>query len=305
MRALATVPSRLGALLPDAIDGHRVGWFPVAGMIYAEGHPSDSGLAAAGSLGERLDRLVTAIEDAGVPLPRARRRYEPVGDLDSCLLQMIGPGFGGLRRLDVTADLETTPAQGQAFMTASLDLLRTRSPHGLRPVYGKGGHLETVALHGSRGILSRLYDKGIESGEHARWTMPRLEAQIRFKSDQRLTVEGFDGLSARHRFMERFRPLWAAGEGVTIVTDILELRDQLVQAVEHGELTFARAERILGAQLMLAGAPGRRLTNRQTDWRRRKLIAESGYLLTDAGEPSSVSMDEVHELLNDVTVWTG
>lgn len=317
MDALATVPTRRGSLVLDPVAHHRVGWYPQSGMIYAEGHPADAlveedeepdgRLTSVRELGSCMDRLRERLWDYGIPAPEQLRKYVPVSGYDGPL-KMHGPGFGGMRRLDITADLQTVPAAGQAFMHGSFHLLRLSGSNAVQP-YFKAGKLETVALRGSRGMLGRIYDKGVESGAAERYTLTRLEAQMRFTSDARLdprilAAETFGPDYVRSRFHNRFRLLFQAGEGVRIVTNVLELRDRLLSAVESRELTFGQAEKILGSQLLLS-AGDRVPAHRNTLYRRRKLVAESGYLLCEGEEPATVDFDELHAALDDAAVWNG
>lgn len=157
MRALATHRTRIAWLVPEPVDGYRVGWFAEPGLVFAEGHPAGEGLCAAAELMPARHRLHRAVEDLGIPLAS--------GD------------DGGLRRLDVAADLWTdSPVEGLAF----LECISAASPGaGKLATYRADRCVESVLIKSRADrTLARLYDKGAQSGMAPR-RPPTLPPQCR------------------------------------------------------------------------------------------------------------------------------
>lgn len=304
MGELATRPARRGFTVPDKIESHTWGFMPEHRMVWAEGHPVDEGLAPASVLPGRLQSLVTAMGDYGVQLPELPRTRVSVGDMRPI---RPGVGFGGLRRLDVTANIAASSGEGRALLSGALEVLLTRSNDSQRVVpYFKGGHLETVYVQARGGLLARIYDKGVESASAARYTLVRPEAQFRYRAGSRLDPRAVDGPLLGHLFRHRFRALWQADEGVTIVSDAVRFVDKVMTRVEAGELTYAQGERIIGYQMMRSRARDRRVVPRVTDWRRRQEVLASGCVLASVEcEDVEVSLDELHEQLSDSKLWQG
>ncbi len=299
MEALATNNAARGKLIPDPIDGHRVGWFPGSSLIYAEGHPSDSEtLGAAGALEDRCASLESAINDLGVPLPKGLNRR---GGSKLFGLSDV-PGHAGVRRLDVTVDVRCdTGQEGLAMLTgiAAVDSGRLD-----RDVRYNGTAIGTVSWIGARGKVARAYDKGLEARSAPRGELVRLEAQYRWPREMRREPRELTGSYVRDKFVQRFAPLWKASNGIKVVSQVT-MREQLREAVATGELTLAQAEKVLGYQLLTAGHT-RNLVDRQTDWRRRRLIAESGFVLADGAvfdEEVQVDLADVLEEAMESEVW--
>ena len=300
--ALATVPSKRGRLVRDEIDGHRIGWVPSSRLVYAEGHPGADGRLARGeALSERLERLEGSLADYGVPIPTGRSaRGSKIAQVDE------RPGRAGVRRLDITADLRCDNGPAGLAILAGVAAL---SPASLSSVVRRqrgGTAIETVTWMGARGIVARAYDKGTEANTAARGELVRLEAQYRWNREARRDPGELDTPYVAGKFASRFVPLWRASNGIKVV-GTMAMVDKLRDAIDAGELTPAQAEQVLGYQLLAAGrhrAPG---TSRTTDYRRRRLIEESGFILADGAclENVDVDLSAVFEEVLGEECWQG
>jgi hypothetical protein len=143
---------------------------------------------------------------------------------------------------------------------------------------------------GARGIVARAYDKGTESDTAGRGELVRLEAQYRWKKEARRDPGELDTPYVSQKFQSRFLPLWRASNGIRVV-GTMAMRDELLEAIERGDLTWSQAEQVLGYQVLSANrdrAPG---VSRKTDYRRRRLIEESGFILADGACLENVEVD--------------
>ncbi len=295
MDALATSPSARGKLIPDEVDGHRVGWFPGPSLVYAEGHPGEGdALGRPGQLEDRCRSLESAILDLGVPLPRARARR------GSALLETSDrPGLAGVRRLDVTVDVSCERSEGLAMLAgvAALD-----SGQLDRDVRYNGSSIGTVSWVGARGKVARVYDKGLESGSALRGTRIRLEAQYRWTRDSRREPSELTAAYVRDKFLRRFRSLGAAANGIKVVGK-MKMRDGLMEAVESGDLTMAQAEQVIAFQLFEAGGDRGRYSQ-PTRWRRRQLVERSGFVLADhLAEEVEMDLGAAFDVALEADVW--
>src|SRR4051794_21516438 len=69
LRSMATKPAVGGLrLVPDEIDGHRIGYYPHLGLAIAEGHPDATGLGNPAALPQRLCDLELNLWDHGLPV---------------------------------------------------------------------------------------------------------------------------------------------------------------------------------------------------------------------------------------------
>ena len=275
-----------GGLYPEAIDGHRVGYYG-SGLLWAEGHPGGDTLGRPADLLAVLDRLELALLDAGLPLPIGRRGEDLYGDRHE--------GFAGIRRLDSTVDLavDSTP-EGLAIM-AGIAAVARDLPRSKSNVWWDGrGRVQTVALHGFAGgqLLGRVYDKGAEAGTADVGRLLRPEDQRRWAKGYRRGVEELTGQYVREKFVSRFAPLWRASKGVTVGGPII-LAGKLAEAVERDELTPSQA-RILAGHLVLDGiAP---VGSGRTRRRLRSMCREHGLVLAD-GVLEEVEVD-LHSVLD-------
>jgi len=159
---------------------------------------------------------------------------------------------------------------------------------------------------GARGIVARAYDKGTESNTAARGELVRLEAQYRWNREQRRACSELDTPYVAQKFASRFVPLWRASHGIKVVGQ-MAMVDELREAIDRGDITATQAEQVLGYQLLAAGrdrAPG---MSRMTDYRRRRLVEESGFILAggDCLDNVEVDLGAVFEEVCGPTPWQG
>lgn len=296
--------SKLGRLLPEPIEGHRVGWNRRAGMLYAEGHPAaDGGLCRPDALPVAYSRLVSAMVAQGVPVPPGRR-------YDSWPTGGRYDGYNGVRRLDSTVDLATgSTSEGLAILAGVAALVAAPGGGGKGEVfYGLDGRVETVYLRGRDGVrvLGRWYDKGTESGSAARGRLIRPEDQRRFVKGTRRHVSELTSEYVRAKFQQRFVPLWRASKGVTVAGPVV-LADKLLAAIEAGEVSPELGEKLAG-HMLLSVASGRRGAGlaRATRYRRERLMCELGLVVADGCmEEVEVRLSDALEAVLDADAWTG
>lgn len=274
-------------MLPESISGHRVGWFPREGLVFAEGHPDPDGLCAPARLPEALEGIYGAMADFGIRLPRQRTEHR----FDPKTPTARRQGFAGIRRLDLTADLAFDhPGEGLAVLAGIAAIPIPRVQTAIRRQVG-GRAVETVAMFGRGGKqqLARWYDKGQEAGTAERGVLIRPEDQRRFKGRARPPVEAITATSARALFQGRFLPLWKATKGITVAT-APEVFIRLEQLRASGELTGRQAA-ALGSYLAADQfGYGEAWFSRATAYRRRSDLREHGVVLAD-GVVDEVEVD--------------
>jgi hypothetical protein len=241
--------------LPEKIAGHTVGVMPGYRMMWAEGHPSQEGLASAANLAQAERTILASLDAANLPVGRD----------------------AGVGRLDQTVTLRfDRPAEGIAFLegVATVDVPRTKPA-----VYGRPA--ETVYLLGAASghVMARIYDKGLESGTAERGQLIRLENQTRYSKTARMRAamhaESPDRVAAK--FASRFAPVAESLDGIHAASMPL-LAEHLAAKVRAGDLTSRQAERFAG-YLLLSGTRGS--MSRTTRWRRRRELRQHGLVLTN------------------------
>ena len=332
MEHLATDRAARARLLPESVAGHRVGWFPGSRMVFAEGRPGgDLGLSDPGDLPGVLKVLRDSIRDRGVALPEYdyRPAYGPgsqrpddavfrdrkgrpvplaprVRSAPPKFRRSLGDtGFAGVRRLDSTVDLHFEGSgEGLAVLSGVAAVPMARIAKKVQREVG-GRRVETVWLLGSSGraVLGRWYDKGLESGSHARGVRIRPEDQRRFAKGARVPVDVVADTSyVLDSFVRRFEPLWQASKGV-LVGALNDLAERVVELVEDGDMTPGEAKGAL-AHLVLDAGGQDRLQSRRTWYRDRSVCRKHGLVLADAdSDRVSVDLGEVMEEAFDADVW--
>lgn len=286
--AMAVIPSSRSRLFDSQVAGHSVIWFPGSRMLAVEGHPGgDERLAPIGELPGAAERLVDGLADLGLQLPTGN--------------PASGQGFGGVRRVDLTCDLERTAVVGRSILNC---VAAVEPPGQIRSdIYrAKSGRaIETVAWKGGRRVVGRVYDKGVErgNGQHQRGELLRFEDQRRFDRSSRPSIDALVEGYARCLFQARFNALRAATRGVTVTT-MQGLGERVEQLVKEGELTPTQAQKLIGTVML--DSLGIELGSRTTRWRHRKQLREGGLILADAGLQEgdeidlSAELDEVFEV---------
>lgn len=296
MDALATQPTRRGRMIPEKIGSYRVGWFPAQQLVYAEGHPGGDGhLARAGELEDAMHDLRSNLADHGVQLPEgnARDLWQP---------PERRPGLAGLRRLDLTVDLAVDRGVDGVALLAGMAALTAPRLQSQTTRERSGRAVETVSWMGSRGIVARMYDKGVESGSTARGEHLRLEAQLRYRSGERLDPASLNAHHVRGRFVERFQPLWQATKGVSVI-GTLAAPQRLHELVQQGRITHAQAKRLTG-HLVFEAMGLNAGEARRTHYRHRAELRELGLVPADGVlEPVDVDVSAVLEACMDAETW--
>jgi hypothetical protein len=298
LRQFATVGGARGSrLLPEPIGGHRVGWFP-SGLLFAEGHPDADGLCRPSELSARALGLQSALIAHGVPLDGRERAFRSLGS--------SSPGWGGLRRIDATVNLESdSRSEGVAVLAGIAACIRDSAGHA-EVRFGLDRGVETVYLRGYAGkrVLGRWYDKGLEASTAARGRLIRGEDQRRWSKDDRRDPADLSGDVLRDGFRRRFYPLWKATKGVIVAGPIV-IAEKLIEAVEAGELSAREAESLAG-HMVLAVAGGRRGAglSRATAFRREQRARELG-LVAAEGVLQEVEVDvgSVLEAALETDAW--
>lgn len=294
----ATVKTSRGFLMPEAVDGHRVGVIPAVGLMWAEGHPDPAGLAQPDSLGVHLARLTTSMRESGLTIPRGR--YQ---DVSPTARVERRDGFAGIRRLDSTVDLRVDDgAEGVAILAGVAAVLRDAAQKS-EVIWGKDGSVETAYLLGAVGNkLGRWYDKSVETGSGLRGTWIRPEDQRRYEKAARRDVVELTGEYVAAQFQRRFLPLWKASKGVKVAGAAV-LVEKVAEAVESGELTPEMAEKLSGYLVLSAnGRAG--LLHERTIRRRRASVRELGLVLADGVlQEVEIDLHDVLEQVMDGGVW--
>jgi hypothetical protein len=287
--AMATVKTKTGSMLPgDAVQGHRVIWESGHNLLRAEGHPSGdkAQLATVAELEAAKDRVMDELHALGLEVPRQTGRF--LNSPHQCL---------GVSRLDPTVNLATdSAAHGLSLLegVAAVEPERFRDSVSWR--HGPDQALSSVSWRGKRGVLARVYDKGLESKTAPRGELLRFEGQLRWPGDARRWVEELTAEYVGGKFRDRFVPLWRASEGVKIVT-MQSAVTELVQRVNRGDLRITEAEQALG-HLVFSKA-GVQYRSRQTRYRRRELVRSLGLVLGD-GKLQAEQQVDLHEVLDAV-----
>lgn len=286
MTELATSGRGFARLVPESIGRHRVVFNPETGLVAAEGHPVENGLAGAADLPAAFAQLVEDLHAYGVQVPEYEREGFDHGRRRE--------GFDGVGRLDVTVDVASTALEGRAQLhgLATLDMNRS---WGREPRFD-GPHLNSVTWRSTRGVAGRVYDKNVEQGlTMHRGERIRYEAQRRFPAGVRRTIDELTSYELHRQFHQRLRPLGRATEGVKVMTHSTAI-DELLAKIADGDITPVEAEQVLAYQQLAERAHGRRIPgqSRPTDWRRRDLVRRVGVVL------SSGLTDEVQVSLHEV-----
>ncbi|HEX4345665.1 MAG TPA: hypothetical protein VHZ31_08895 [Solirubrobacteraceae bacterium] len=303
---LCTVPTKLGFMAEQAVDGHRVIWSAQHGLLWAEGHPPGAGgdLLSPELLPQALGLLTGSMLEAGYPLPNG---------ISQDFWDGVGPGtvawdgFAGIRRLDSTVDLQfDSAAEGLAVLAGVAALTSQPGANKGEVITGSDGRIETVYVlgHGGRTKLGRWYDKGVESGDAPRGRLIRPEDQRRFVKGTRRAPEELTSTYVRSMFQRRFMPLWQASKGVTVAGPIV-LAQKILDAIEDETVTPEMGEKLAG-HLLLSAAAGRSGAgvSRSTRYRRELAIRELGLVPADGAlEEIEVRLEDVLDVVMDASAW--
>lgn len=209
----------------------RIGSFP-SGLFYIEGR------AAALATWDRDNHSLLPVEQLHSAEQAAlywmHDNEAPVGAL--------GEAKARLGRIDLASELRfAQPAEGSAFLhsLASLDVPWCKSRIDGR----KGGQIETVSFHGTRGrtIYLRAYDKGVESASDRPGVRIRVERQKRYRKDREPSVDDLNVVDLRRAYWGReFQKLSNLPSAL-----VADLRGALLALAERAR-TYQEMERLAG-----------------------------------------------------------
>lgn len=254
--------------------GVRVMAWPEHGLVAAEGR-----LSAAVEGTARTTRLASRDELRHAEAHMRRQVRELLG------CEPDG-GAGEVRRYDLTTERAFTDgAEGLAFLRAMS--LMVPGGYKRKNFVAADGRVETTyVVTAKRGrALARAYDKGVESGSHAPGERVRLEAQNRPTKADRMTAEVLATSDLRRSFGRTVTPFLGAEE--ITVTDPTGLVDVLATKAATGELSMARAERLIGAQLLLQRFGRAIYGDDDKSSRRLRALREAGVLVDHDLPPSA------------------
>jgi len=186
---------------------------------------------------------------------------------------------GEVRRYDLAHEFEfEEPSEGFAFMRTLAGMCPPRRV--LDTYCGADGQPQTVYVRQARSgiVTERCYDKGRESSSHAPGLRIRYEAQRRPKKPERMTPRAFSRVDLSPDFGRSIRPYMEGGETV-IAAGTDATIEHLAGAAARGEISMAKAERMVGSVMFLK-AYGRALyPDVQQQQRRLRGLREAGVAL--------------------------
>jgi hypothetical protein len=243
----------------------------------------------------RVLAIQDAIVEAGLALPVRERAFES--------LDVSSQGFAGLRRCDITVNLQMPgTAEGLALL-AGIAACARDAPGKCNAFWDR--ELESVFFRGRSGrcVLGRWYDKSVEANLGARGTVIRGEDQRRWSKGHRRDPAELDAGALKAHFQRRFYPLYKATKGVT-VGGPMAIAAKVIEAMDAGELSPQRG-RLLIADTVLEGCGAERKFMKDRTLRRsRSLRAELGLVLADGVlEEVEVELGEVLEAVLDTDAW--
>ena len=279
MEGLATARAGRARMLPDDVAGHRVGWFPDSGLVFAEGHPARDGLACPDGLPEVLLEVEDSMRSAGIPVSADLR--------------------AGVRRVDAAVDLATdSRAEGLSILNGVAAL----APTSCKVVPWRTGRcVESVLFKTPAGTTrARVYDKGLEAGVAPRGRLIRPEAQCRYPKASRRDVEELTSGYVREQFHRKLAPLWDAAQGVRVGGQVA-LVERVRDAIERGEVSASRARTIVGYLVLTAAdvPQGARRTRYELERDARRL----GLGVFSATEDETVDLGAFLEECTDTDAW--
>lgn len=157
---------------------------------------------------------------------------------------------GEVARLDLAHEFRfKDPADGLAFLS-TLAALRP-ALRKVSPVFSGDGSVKTVYFRSPKRfvVLERAYDKDVESGSHPAGHRVRLEVQRRYPKSRALVPSTVPEVDLGGIYGQSVAP-YAAHESIAVGR--VDAEERLVSMVARGEMTIAKAERILGTISILS-----------------------------------------------------
>lgn len=224
---------------------------------------------------------------------RARAAFE---ELTGEPIDFGWPLQGEVRRFDLAHEFEFSEGRHGLSFLRTLGAL-TPPRRKVELIRGQDGQPQTVYLRHVRSFAvdARAYDKGVESGSHAPGERIRYEAQRRPARSRRHTPSTVAELDLRGEFGRSINPyleggpVIAAGSKATVV--------KLAQAAAAGEISIAKAERMIGTVEVLREFGRAIYGDERKAQRRLKDLRDAGVALDD--ELPADSVVPVGQLLSD------
>lgn len=258
-------PSGRGVVFDQLAPGHtRMGSFH--NVVYWEGRADALLRASKVSWGLRPASDVVAAEEA------ARRALS-----DLAGVELDAPAE--VRRFDLAHEFEfEDSSEGFAFMRTMAGMCPPRRV--LDTWSGQDGQPQTVYVRHprSRVVTERVYDKGLESSSHAPGLRVRYEAQRRPPKAQRMTPAALARADLSSEYGRSLRPYLEGGESV-IAAGTEATIEHLVGAAARGDLTMAKAERMIGTVTVLRLYGRAVYPDAQQQQRRLRGLREAGVAL--------------------------
>lgn len=245
---LLTVEGRMGAIL--AKDRHNHDLVPAAGLDKIE-RATEAVLRSV--LGFRPDQHTIC----------EMRRYDLAGEL---AFDDPGDGLAMLRTLGAMC-----PSRARMTLERSAD----------------GQVMTAYVRTPKRGeVQQRFYDKGLEAGTHPPGHRIRLESQLRPPKHKRMAPTTLGRLDLRSHFIRRMESFMHTSDGVVAAGD-RAAATELLGRVARGELSMAKAERLIGSVTVL-GLHGRAVYDQRQGQRRLKALRDEGVALENHLPPDRV-----------------
>jgi hypothetical protein len=232
-----------------------------------------AGSAGAHDLAPQVD-LRRARGDAADVIKRACGLAPPAGDV------------ADVRRLDVACERDfDDPVQGLAFLRA-VSLMTAGSRYKTKTIRSADGHVETGYMITGRGrVLTRVYDKGVESKTAPPGHRLRLEAQARYRLRNAQSPEAVATADLGPVASRSWSSYVESAGGVTVAGPDAAVQ-QLVQRAASGRLSVAKAERMIGT-LSILRDHGRGFYDVRQGQRRLSDLAAEGVVLDETLAPSA------------------
>lgn len=203
---------------------------------------------------------------------------------------------GEIRRFDLAHEFAFDDGRdGLAFLNTVAGMCPARRK--LDVWKGQDGQPQTVYVRQAKSgkVTERLYDKGVESGSHPPGQRLRYEAQRRMPKADRYTPETLAALDLADVY-GRSLTAYLGDENVIAAGPNATLQ-QLAQAAASGELTIAKAERLIGT-VQLLKEYGRSIYPCERQQRRRIADVRNAGIALDEELPSD-HIVPVGQLLRD------
>ncbi len=246
------------------IGAMRLGAYPGAGMLYAEGR---LGALLAGTT---EDHSLASTKGLAPGAERAKEAFAELG--------LVINSTTAVRRLDLAGELHfDRPADGLSFLRAlaNLDI-----PGSKRDIWMKDARVETIYYRTpKRGqVRLRCYDKGVEAGTHEPGARVRLERQVRYAKAQQQTPEAIQASNLEQLYQGRLAA-WTDATTDVVATDLLGAQQAVLERLAADLISARVAERLVGTLVLVEHFGFEWWEKRHTAQRRKRELRELGIVL--------------------------